>query len=95
MTFDDFVEKSRSIPSFAEPDGRTLFPSSCRFPLEKGAYVTLEIERLYGKDVECPQEWEEWLVKERVLPEKYLPEGSDDLFAVRPKKVCDIVSFTL
>ncbi|KAJ3568645.1 hypothetical protein NP233_g5586 [Leucocoprinus birnbaumii] len=45
-----------------------------------------ESERWYGKDVECPREWEDWLVKEQVLPDKYLPEGSDDLFALRPKK---------
>ncbi|KXN92231.1 hypothetical protein AN958_08684 [Leucoagaricus sp. SymC.cos] len=65
VLFDEFVEKSRTMPPFAVPD---------------------ETERWYGKDVECPQQWEEWLVKGRVLPEKFLPGGNDDLFAHRPKK---------
>jgi len=55
----------------------------------------IETKRWYGKDVECPQEWEEWLVKERVLPDKLLPEGSDDLFAFRPKKVCVVCLYRL
>ncbi|KAF5358337.1 hypothetical protein D9756_001403 [Leucocoprinus leucothites] len=67
MAFAEFVDISRSIPTFAEPEAP-------------------ETERWYGKDVDCPVEWEEWLIKEGVLPEKYLPEGNDDLFALRPKK---------
>ncbi|KAF9454665.1 hypothetical protein P691DRAFT_656001 [Macrolepiota fuliginosa MF-IS2] len=45
-----------------------------------------ETERWYGKDVECPRQWEDWLRNECVLPNKLLPEGSSDILACRPRK---------
>lgn len=55
----------------------------------------LETERWYGKDVECPQQWEDWLRNERVLPDQVALEGSNDLLAYRPKKVCVVVVIVL
>ncbi|KAF8643892.1 hypothetical protein AX16_008908 [Volvariella volvacea WC 439] len=37
-----------------------------------------ETERLYGKDIQCPPQWAEWLQK-GILPERLLPHGSKDL----------------
>ncbi|KAF9526976.1 hypothetical protein CPB83DRAFT_870188 [Crepidotus variabilis] len=43
-----------------------------------------EVERLYGKDAECPSAWEEELRDEALLPSNLFCGGSHDEFRFRP-----------
>ncbi|KAF9052926.1 hypothetical protein BJ165DRAFT_1340122 [Panaeolus papilionaceus] len=53
------------------------FVTKCRqSPLFSGPGETV---RYYGKDAECPREWENWLHNADVIPNKFLPGGSDDV----------------
>ncbi|KAF5373885.1 hypothetical protein D9758_000647 [Tetrapyrgos nigripes] len=44
-----------------------------------------ETERLYGKDVVCPPEWEQWIADSEVIPSRLLPGGENDLLKVLPE----------
>ncbi|EKM82524.1 hypothetical protein AGABI1DRAFT_104482, partial [Agaricus bisporus var. burnettii JB137-S8] len=65
MTFEDFLGRSHTTSTFAEPE---------------------ETQRWYGKDIECPRDWEEWLSGEGVIPTQLLPGGGNDLLALRPQR---------
>ncbi|KAF8163484.1 hypothetical protein B0H34DRAFT_781185 [Crassisporium funariophilum] len=43
-----------------------------------------ENERLYGKDAECPESWEDWLHNGKAIPPSLVCNGPDDLFRYRP-----------
>ncbi|KAG9226124.1 hypothetical protein CCMSSC00406_0005035 [Pleurotus cornucopiae] len=47
--------------------------------------VPNETARLYGKDVECPAEWNDWLHNAQVIPNKLLPKSSDNMLMNLPK----------
>lgn len=55
----------------------------------RDTYITLnpETERWYGKDMECPKAWEEWLYTGGVVPTMLLGNGHHDLFRYRPESV--------
>ena len=38
-----------------------------------------ETERYYGKDVDTPDEWRDWVTKSGVIPTAVMPGGSNDL----------------
>ncbi|KAF9475840.1 hypothetical protein BDN70DRAFT_883160 [Pholiota conissans] len=59
------------------------FISKCR--LSNVHRTCDEKERFYGKDAECPKDWELWLQNGGVMPEMLLGKGSQDLFRCRPK----------
>ncbi|KAF8077845.1 hypothetical protein FPV67DRAFT_1684874 [Lyophyllum atratum] len=40
-----------------------------------------EQERLYGKDAECPQEWNKWLHESGVIPSSLTPNHPEDLLS--------------
>ncbi|KAH7929751.1 hypothetical protein BV22DRAFT_107094 [Leucogyrophana mollusca] len=44
-----------------------------------------EKERLYGKDGECPQKWKNWLIRDRVIPSRFLFDGEDDFLQHLPE----------
>ncbi|KAF4603831.1 hypothetical protein EYR40_001003 [Pleurotus pulmonarius] len=44
-----------------------------------------ETARLYGKDVECPAEWNYWLHNAQVIPNKLLPKSSDNMLMNLPR----------
>ncbi|KAJ8699908.1 hypothetical protein PTI98_002985 [Pleurotus ostreatus] len=46
--------------------------------------VANETARLYGKDVECPAEWNDWLHSAQVIPKKLLPKSSDNMLMNLP-----------
>ncbi|EPQ58315.1 hypothetical protein GLOTRDRAFT_37194, partial [Gloeophyllum trabeum ATCC 11539] len=46
---------------------------------------TLEITRLYGKDVDCPKEWQDWLESSDVLPSVLLEQHEDNLMQCLPQ----------
>ncbi|KAL0946647.1 hypothetical protein HGRIS_012841 [Hohenbuehelia grisea] len=45
-----------------------------------------ETERLYGKDVDCPPEWNIWLHQSGCVPELLHPDGPDNLMMNLPKQ---------
>ncbi|KDQ61023.1 hypothetical protein JAAARDRAFT_125315, partial [Jaapia argillacea MUCL 33604] len=45
-----------------------------------------ETERLYGKDVECPPEWEKWLHESDVLPSEVLLKNPNNFMQDLPEK---------
>ncbi|KAA1469505.1 hypothetical protein DENSPDRAFT_878979 [Dentipellis sp. KUC8613] len=49
-------------------------------------YATAEEpNRYYAKDAECPKAWADWLYDARLIPETFVPHGSDDLSKYLPK----------
>lgn len=46
-----------------------------------------ETERWYGKDMECPKSWEDWLEKGKAVPTALIRNGPQDMFRYRPKSV--------
>ncbi|KAH9483676.1 C-module-binding factor A [Psilocybe cubensis] len=44
-----------------------------------------ETERWYGKDMDCPPSWEDWLIKGNAVPASLHPNGPQDKFRYRPK----------
>ncbi|KAF9469170.1 hypothetical protein BDZ94DRAFT_1279126 [Collybia nuda] len=44
-----------------------------------------EKERLYGKDAECPKEWNKWLHEANVIPSLLLPDGPNNLLLNQPR----------
>lgn len=44
-----------------------------------------EITRLYGKDVDCPKEWQDWLESSDVLPSVLLEQHEDNLMQCLPQ----------
>ncbi|KAG6888899.1 hypothetical protein C0992_007223 [Termitomyces sp. T32_za158] len=43
----------------------------------------VEKERLYGKDVECPEKWAKWLRNSKVVPLSLIPDNAEDLLSSR------------
>ncbi|KIM48921.1 hypothetical protein M413DRAFT_90130 [Hebeloma cylindrosporum] len=41
--------------------------------------------RFYGKDLECPETWENWLQTGGVVPPSLISKGPEDLFRYRPE----------
>lgn len=64
----------------------------------RSAVVTLkkydaELERLYGKDAECPELWNQWLQSAGVIPSSLLPDAPTNLLHNLPASVRFFVSF--
>lgn len=53
---------------------------------------SIERERLYGKDLPCPERWEEWLRNANVVPQSLLSGSSQDFFRYRPQSARSISS---
>jgi hypothetical protein len=56
-------------------------------PLQIKFKWSIEQERFYGKDAQCPKRWEEWLRKADVVPQSLLNGGPQDFFRYRPQTV--------
>ncbi|KAI0044836.1 hypothetical protein FA95DRAFT_1583630 [Auriscalpium vulgare] len=46
-----------------------------------------ETERLYAKDIQCPEDWRDWLSTGGTIPEMLCPEGSNDIMKYLPQSV--------
>jgi hypothetical protein len=46
-----------------------------------------EVERLYGKDMDCPEEWNDWLHQSNVVPPGLVPNSEDNLLQKLPTEV--------
>jgi len=49
--------------------------------------LSSERERYYGKDVQCPEEWSEWLINSQVVPSQLVPNNDENLLQALPQKV--------
>ena len=47
--------------------------------------VVLGAPSYYGKDIPCPEKWEEWLTSN--IPTHFHPRGANDLISCLPPKV--------
>lgn len=50
-------------------------------------FVVTEQERYYGKDAECPKQWNEWLHTANVIPLSLTPDGTNNLLLNQPQSV--------
>lgn len=57
---------------------------ACHVSLFVSSDFSLETERLYGKDAECPHEWATWLSNSNILPSDLLPHGTHDYLNYLP-----------
>lgn len=73
----DFIQQSRSKTTFAVPGGVLRQTANTAYSL--GIDNSIETERLYGKDVDCPPDWRRWLRASGVIPSPVIPGSSNDL----------------
>ncbi|EJD42185.1 hypothetical protein AURDEDRAFT_67961, partial [Auricularia subglabra TFB-10046 SS5] len=85
IEFSRFLKNVDKLGDFAGPEGRRSCAQSLHLLTGASEHV-----RYFAKDVSPPESWKCWLNGTRkgrtsVLPNEFLPLGSDDLFAHLPK----------
>ncbi|KAF9564389.1 hypothetical protein CPC08DRAFT_254961 [Agrocybe pediades] len=86
LTLENFVENTTSKEVHVRnirdwTDSKMLvdeFVTKCRSMAPYG--MVGEKERFYGKDLDCPKPWEDWLQKGEVVPSSLLWNGPQDYF---------------
>lgn len=71
----ELIDSLRDAPRFAQPEGMTYLPFTCDF----NQPPFTERERLYGKDMHCPEEWRNWIKTSGVLPDAVIPGATGDV----------------
>lgn len=82
----ELIDSLRDAPRFAQPEGMTYLPFTCDF----NQLLFPERERLYGKDMHCPEEWGNWIKTSGVLPDVVVPGAAGDLL---PETVETLMSY--
>ena len=83
----ELIGSLRRAPPFAYQGGTTYITSRA-YPFSLTGF--LEHERLYGKDMDCPSEWKNWIKTSGVLPHAVLPGATGD---VLPETVETLMSY--